>query len=77
MHATVIERLHEARAQEVETKLFRAQSFFSGLTADEVKWMRRDPQLSQHMRRLARELQTLASACGPEAVSLREADREV
>ena len=70
----VLKALHHARAQTVEVKLMRAQTFFMSLTADDVEWLRRDPQVAQHMLVLARELETLASAVGAEAVTLEEAD---
>jgi hypothetical protein len=62
------------RAQFVEVKLQRAQSFFAKLDAQDVSAMRSDPQIAQHMAGLARTLMTLASAVGPEIVSLEDAE---
>jgi hypothetical protein len=77
MSATILEALHHARAQTVEVKLQRAQTFFMSLTADDVEWLRHDPQVAQHMLMLARELETLASAVGVEAVTLEEAESQI
>ena len=65
------------KAAQVEVKLQRATSFFESLDADDVEWLRRDPQVASHLRMLARELETLASAVGAEEMSLKEAEREV
>jgi hypothetical protein len=73
---TILSNLHHARAQRVEVKLLRTQSFLENLTAEDVEWLRADPQIGVHMRVLARELETLASAVAPEMVSIEDAERE-
>jgi hypothetical protein len=55
----------------------RAQTFFQSLDADDVECLRRDPQLANHMKMLARELQTLASAVGAEVTGMEEEERQI
>jgi hypothetical protein len=74
---TILSNLHHARAQRVEVKLLRTQSLVENLTAEDVAFLRGDPQIATHMKMLARELQTLASAVGAQAVSIEEAERQI
>jgi hypothetical protein len=76
MQASVSSAIHSARAQSVEVKLQRAMSFFAKLDAGDVEWLRRDPQIAQHLTVFARELLVIASAVGPETVSIEEVEQQ-
>ncbi len=75
MQVKVSSALNAVRAQRVEVKLQRAQSFFESLTAEHVECLRADPQIANHILMLARELQTLASAVGVQPTSIEEEER--
>ncbi len=77
MQAKVFSALNTARAQRVEVKLQRAQSFFESLTAEQVACLRGDPQIGSHLTMLARELLTLASAVGVQPTSIEEEERQI
>jgi hypothetical protein len=77
VRATVLSALHIARAQTVEVKLQRAQTFFARLGAEDVECLRRNPQIAVHMKMLARELQTLASAVGAEVTGFEDEERQI
>jgi hypothetical protein len=73
-YGSVAELLHSARAQAVEGKLQRAQLFFAKLDADDIELLRRDPRIAQQMTVFARELLVIASAVGPETVSIEDVE---
>ena len=73
---SIADRLPQIRAARVEVTVLRVQHALEGVGPEEVACLRQDPQVATHMWALARTLGTLASAVGPETVSLEDADRE-